>query len=75
MKKLSDLLGSDEQERKKRNKELKTVLKKLKAKEKELREKCKSITDAEEREQTEKEIDILHAQRKKGISLLKAEEK
>ena len=73
LQKLSELLGSDQQERKKRKKELKTVVKKLKAKEKELLEKCKSISDPEEREQMEKEIDILHAQRKKGLSLLKGE--
>ncbi|MGD2119636.1 MAG: hypothetical protein PVG66_14860 [Chromatiales bacterium] len=71
---LSGFLSGDSLEKKEHRKELKSVLKKLKAKEKELREICKTITDEQEREQMEKEIDILHAQRKKGIKLLKEED-
>ena len=47
------------------------ILKKLKAKENKLREALAAETSQEKRAKLQKELDIIHAQRKKGIKLLR----
>jgi hypothetical protein len=50
---------------------IKNVLKKLKKKENTLKDKLKKEPAGEAREQLEKEMEVLSAQRKKGMAMLK----
>ena len=74
-KKLLEILGNifdmKAHDREKKKKELKQVLRKLKSKESALIEKSKHEKDREKHEKLQQKIDILHAQRKKGLVLLK----
>lgn len=74
-KKLLEILGNifdmKANEREKKKKELKQVLRKLKGKEAALIEKLKHEKDKDKREKLQQKIDILHAQRKKGLVILK----
>lgn len=64
-------LGLDAKKRKEKAAELEKVIKKLKKKEKELIARCASMAEDEQRSILEKRINILHAQRKKGLKALK----
>ena len=57
--------------RKKKAEELKTVIKKLRKKEKELIAESEMVGNGKKRDMLKKRIDILHAQRKKGLKALK----
>ncbi len=71
MRKLQEFLDADSRERKDHRKDMKILLRKLKAKENSLAAKAVGEFDEEKLERLRKEIDMVHAQRKKGISALK----
>lgn len=71
--KLMAYLDGDARKRKKERDEIKAVLKKLKRREKKLKSQLGDLKDDAERAALQKEIDIVHAQRKKGVRLLKEE--
>lgn len=69
---LETYLGLDTKKRKEKAGELEKVIKKLKKKEKELIAECSTIVgDDEQHSILEKRINVLHAQRKKGLKALK----
>ncbi len=71
MKKLQEFLDADSRKRKDHRKDMKVLLRKLKEKEKNLAAKTVGEFEEEKLERLHKEIDMVHAQRKKGISALK----
>ena len=71
MRKLQEFLDADSRERKDHRKDMKILLRKLKAKENILAAKTVGEFGEEQLERLHKEIDMVHAQRKKGISALK----
>lgn len=71
LKKLAEFFDRDMRERGQRDDELADLLNRLKAKETEMKERLDSISDPEELKDMKKKIDIVHAQRKKGIGMLK----
>ena len=71
---LSDLLDPAVEKRKKTRKNIKIILKKLKAKENELKEKLASTDDERKRDRLQKELDIIHSQRMKGVNAIRSKE-
>ena len=71
LKKLSELLGLDKKERKKRVMELHELLKALKLKEKKLIAKCAKQLPGGKKKMLEREIAVIHAKRKKGLKAIK----
>mgnify|MGYP001813937748 CR=1 FL=1 len=71
VKRVSEFADSDLQERKKKDRELKKTLKKLKKKGLELEKKLQAEVDPIEREKIENKLKIVKAQRKKGVELRK----
>ena len=71
LKKLSELLGLDKKERKKRVMELQKLLKALKQKEKKLIAKCAKQLPDSKKKMLEREIAVIHAKRKKGLKAIK----
>jgi hypothetical protein len=71
LKKLAEFFDSDMRERGQRDNELADLLSRLKEKETEMKDRLESMSDPEEIKDLKKKIDIVHAQRKKGISMLK----
>ncbi len=71
IRKLQDLLNVEAREKLKHRDDLRALLKKMKKKEKSLTERAESEADQEKRDRLVKEIDMLHAQRKKGVMALK----
>lgn len=69
--KLVTYLDGDARQRKKECDDLKAVLKKLKRREKKLLSHLKDEKDDNRQKTLKNEIDIVHAQRKKGVRLLK----
>ena len=72
IKKLQEYLDADSRKRKAHREDMKALLHKMKLKEQELSEKALTQFDEDKRKRLHKEIDMLHAQRKKGIAALKA---
>ncbi|ATX81500.1 hypothetical protein Ga0123462_0630 [Mariprofundus ferrinatatus] len=70
LKKLKTYLNAEADQLQQEDEGLSKVLKKLKKKENHLKELIASETDADEREMLEQELDVVHSQRKKGITLL-----
>ncbi len=68
--KLSEYLDFSNKKKGKYTRELKTLLKQLKRKEKKLIEKCQEKS-TEKRKLLKTEIAVLHAKRKKGLKILK----
>jgi len=66
-------LDGDARQRRRERDDLMTVLDKLKRREKKLKRQFDDERDAERRAALQQEIDIIHAQRKKGVRLLKEE--
>ena len=66
-------LDGDARQRRRERDDLMTVLDKLKRREKKLKRQLDDERDAERRVVLQQEIDIIHAQRKKGVRLLKEE--
>jgi Skp family chaperone for outer membrane proteins len=71
--KLSDMLNPAIKKRKKYHKNLKAILKKLKARENELKDKLESTNDDRKRNRLQKELDLIHKQRKKGVEAMRGE--
>lgn len=69
--KLGDMLDPATEKRNKHRKKLKAILKELKAKEKALKQKLESTEDEHKRDRLRKELDIVHTQRMKGVSVLR----
>ena len=71
LKKLQELLDSETRERSIYRQDMKTLLRKMKLKENNMSEKAKTESDEATRELLMKKIDMLHAQRRKGIQALR----
>jgi len=69
--KLKRFFDSDVREREKQKSDIKDILKKLKKKERKLKEKLDAENNPEKRNHLQQEIDIIYAQRNKGIKLIK----
>jgi predicted nucleic acid-binding Zn-ribbon protein len=70
LKKLNSYINAEAEQLQHEDEGLSKVLKKLKKKEKHLKELVAAETDVDEREMLEQELKIVHSQRKKGIELL-----
>jgi predicted nucleic acid-binding Zn-ribbon protein len=70
LKKLNSYINTEAEQLQHEDEGLSKVLKKLKKKEKHLKELVAAETDVDEREMLEQELKIVHSQRKKGIKLL-----
>ena len=71
LKQLKNFLDLGAKHRKTKADELKKVIKKLRKKERELLAECDMVGNGKKRDMLRKRIDILHAQRKKGLKALK----
>jgi len=71
LKQMKNYLDLGAKHRKKKADELKKVIKKLRKKEKELIAESEKVGNGKKRDMLRKRIDILHAQRKKGLKALK----
>ena len=69
--KLKTFFDSDAREREKQKSDIKNILKKLKKRERKLKEKLDAENNAGKRKHFQQEIDVIYAQRKKGIKLIK----
>ncbi|MDQ7091042.1 MAG: hypothetical protein Q9M50_10435 [Methylococcales bacterium] len=69
--KLHALLNTDVHKKNKRRDALKKILKKLKKKELKVKDKVKICTHKESKKLLVMELKIIHAQRKKGIAVLR----
>ena len=69
--KLKIFFDSDAREREKQKSDIKNILKKLKKRERKLKGKLDAENNAEKRKHFKQEIDVIYAQRKKGIKLIK----
>jgi hypothetical protein len=69
--KLKSFFDLKERERGKQKKGIKTLLKKLKARERKLKDKLDKEKKSSKRKRIQQEIDVIYAQRKKGIKLIK----
>jgi predicted nucleic acid-binding Zn-ribbon protein len=69
--KLKTFFDADARERKKQKSDIKDILKKLKKRERKLKEKLDAENNAEKRKHLQQEIDVIYAQRTKGIKLIK----
>jgi predicted nucleic acid-binding Zn-ribbon protein len=70
LKKLNSYINAEAEQLQHEDEGLSKVLKKLKKKEKHLKELVAAERDVDEREMLEQELKIVHSQRKKGIELL-----
>ncbi len=73
LEKLKTFFDSDAREIAKQKSDIKDILKKLKKKERHLKQKLDAEHDEEKRNRIQQKIDIIYAQRKKGIKLIKEE--
>jgi hypothetical protein len=71
LKKLAEFFDMDARHRQKRKDELNELLSRLKSKEEELKTERELETDEKQMRDLDKKIDLVHSQRKKGISVLK----
>lgn len=71
LKQMKNYLDLGAKQRKKKADELKKVIKKLRKKEKDLIAESEKVGNGKKRDMLRKRIDILHAQRKKGLKALK----
>ena len=71
LQKLQVFFDADERQRKAHKREIKKVLKKLKAKENKIQARLEQCHDPELRGALQQELDIIYAQRKKGIKIIK----
>lgn len=67
--KLRDYLELDRQNQKGKHDKIRTLLKKLKKKQKALEKKLKKAADSKTRKQLKRELKVLYVQRKKGVAL------
>jgi hypothetical protein len=69
--KLADFLNKDRAAQRAELEYIREVLKKLKKKEQKLREKLEASADDEERREIEGKLEVVHAQRTKGVERVK----
>ncbi len=69
--KLKIFFDSDARDREKQKSDIKDILKKLKKKERKLKKKLVAEKNIEKRNRFQQEIDVIYAQRNKGIKLIK----
>jgi len=69
--KLKTFFDLDVREREKQKSDIKDILKKLKKRERKLKGKLDAENNAKKRKHLQQEIDVIYAQRKKGIKLIK----
>jgi hypothetical protein len=69
--KLTEFISADHRAQIKHINSVKDVLEELKNKERKLKEKLKDEKNPEKREEIESKLRVIHAQRKKGITILK----
>lgn len=70
--KLADYLNLDQRTLKMKREKMKLILKQLREKERNLQQKAEHEKDEQKKSRLAKELDVLRAQRLKGISALKA---
>lgn len=68
---LQKFFDADQQEKEKHAKQIKKILKKLKEKERKIRQKLEESEDLEKAVALQKELDIIYAQRIKGVKVVK----
>ncbi len=68
---LQDFFNADRREQQQRVRQIKKVLKKLKVKEVKLKEKMELCDDVDKMTALQQELDIIYAQRMKGIKIIK----
>ncbi len=71
LEKLGHFLGQDKASQREEMKSIREVLKKLKDKEKHLREELDRDLDQDERHEVQAKLDVVHAQRLKGLDRVK----
>ena len=71
LEKLQQFFAADQHEKEKHIKEIKKVLKKLKEKERKIQQKLKLCFDTDVAVKLQKELDIIYAQRMKGVKIIK----
>ena len=71
LEKLQEFFDADQQEKVKHTKEIKKILKKLKEKERKIQKKLELSDDVDKAVELQKELDIIYAQRMKGIKIIK----
>lgn len=71
IKQVGDFLDADKDKQQKQIKSIKEILRSLKKKQDSLKKKSKSEKDDKKRKHIRKNLDIIFAQRKKGINALK----
>ena len=71
LEKLGHFLGEDKASQHQEMKSIREVLKKLKDKEKHLREELDKDLDSDERHEIQTKLDVVHAQRLKGLDRVK----
>ncbi len=71
IRKAEELLSAKKSKQRKERDCLKEILQKLKARKRKLKDKLKSESNREQREQIRKDLAIIQAQRKKGLKTLK----
>ena len=71
LEKLQKFFDADQQEKLKHTEEIKKILKKLKEKERKIQQKLEVCDDAEKAVELQKELDIIYAQRMKGVKIVK----
>ncbi len=69
--KLKTFFDSDAREREKQKSDIKNILKKLKKRERKLKGKLEDEKNADKCKRLQQQIDVIYAQRKKGIKLIK----
>ena len=71
LEKLQEFFDADQQEKVKHSKEIKKILKKLKEKERKIQKNMAVCDDANKAVELQKELDIIYAQRIKGVKIVK----
>lgn len=69
--KLKTFFDADARERDKQKSDIKDILKKLKKRERKLKGKLDAEKNTDKRKRFQQEIDVIYAQRSKGIKLIK----
>ena len=69
--KLQDFFNADQREKERHAKDIKKILKKLKEKERKLKEKLDLSKDTDKAVALQQELDIIYAQRMKGVKIIK----
>lgn len=71
LEKLQKFFAANQHEQQKHIEEIKQVLKKLKQKERQLQQKLECCDDAKTAVELQQELDIIYAQRMKGVKIIK----